>query len=163
MGHGREDDDGEDPAQTFPELGLGAESGAELTEEVPGVLNDLIDGEGQKHEQGEDGGEIFGAVPIVVLEMVALIFEGVEGFVLDLPAGATGARDLFNRGFGEREIGHPRPDGLFPRTVGPFAAQEIDRHVNRAIVQTESAGPGMRVSEVLCKWRYDIGSGTRSS
>ena len=35
------------------------------------------------------GGQMLMAMAEVVLEMVALILEGIEGFILDFPAGAT--------------------------------------------------------------------------
>jgi hypothetical protein len=52
------------------------------------VLQDLIDQERQHHQQGKDRGEVLVAEAVVVAEVVALIFEGVEGLVSDAPTDA---------------------------------------------------------------------------
>ena len=51
------------------------------------------DGKGQHHQQGEVSGQMLMAMAEVVLEMVALILEGVEGFILDFPAGTASFHD----------------------------------------------------------------------
>src|SRR5260370_37761978 len=51
-----------------------------------------MDGEGEQVEGHQDGGEVFLAVAEAVFEVVAVVLEHVEGFVLDLPScPATGS------------------------------------------------------------------------
>ena len=52
-------------------------------------LLDLIDQERQHHQHGEDHRQVLLAVAIIVFEVVTLVLERVEGFVLDLPATSS--------------------------------------------------------------------------
>jgi len=45
-----------------------------------------VPGEGEEVEGGERHGEMGLAMPEVVLELVAVVFQDVEAFVLDLPS-----------------------------------------------------------------------------
>ncbi|QCQ22117.1 DUF4236 domain-containing protein [Desulfoglaeba alkanexedens ALDC] len=51
-----------------------------------GPLEALVHAEGQHHEGDEDGAKVFLAQAVVVFEVVALVLQGVEGFVFDAPA-----------------------------------------------------------------------------
>jgi len=64
-----------------------------------------MDGEGQQVQAHQDRGEILFPVSEVVLKVVALVLQNVEGLVLDLPPGpATGGK--FDDGIGtDRQIG----------------------------------------------------------
>ena len=44
-------------------------------------------------------------------QVVALIFQGVEGFILDLPAGAAGSHDIKGIFPGNGEVGGPAESG----------------------------------------------------
>ena len=67
-----------------------------LTRQTPSLHGDVADGmegESQKVQRHEHGGKILLAVPEVVFEIVAVVLQDVEAFVLDLPAGpATGGQ-----------------------------------------------------------------------
>ena len=43
----------------------------------------------------------------VVLEVIALIFQGVEGLILDLPAGPSTAHNRENVQFDDEKVRHP--------------------------------------------------------
>jgi hypothetical protein len=74
--------------------------GGELAEEVvagplffagcaPEVIGDIADGmecEGNEVQRDEDGGEVCFAVSEVVLEVLAVVFQDIEGLVLDFPS-----------------------------------------------------------------------------
>jgi len=57
--------------------------------EIIGDVADGMEGEGQQVEAGEYGSQVLLAVAEVVFEVVAVVLEGVEGLVLDLPSGAA--------------------------------------------------------------------------
>ena len=53
------------------------------------------------------GGEVFLTQTIVMTEVVALVFQGVERLVFDFPAGTAGAHYLVNVVAGDGEIRNP--------------------------------------------------------
>ena len=58
-----------------------------LLKEGTTALLKLIDQEGQHRQKSKDAGQVLFSVAVVVFEMVALVFERVEGFVFYFPAG----------------------------------------------------------------------------
>ena len=78
----------ETTAQLSPQAGLALRRRYGGLKQPAAMLLDLIDQKRQHHEVHEHGAEVVVAVTEVVLEVVALVFEGVEGFVLDFPACA---------------------------------------------------------------------------
>ena len=67
----------------------------------------LVHQEGQHHQRRQHHGQVLPAVSIVVFEMVTLIFQGVEGLVLDLPAGPSTAHDGVHVVGRQHEVGDP--------------------------------------------------------
>jgi hypothetical protein len=59
--------------------------------EATAPLLDLVNGESQKHQLGQNRRQMLCAVPVIMLEMVALIFKCVESLVLNFPARASTA------------------------------------------------------------------------
>ena len=60
----------------------------------------------QPHDQaGQQGRQVLLAVPVVVLEVVALGLQGVVVLVLDLPAAAPGLDDLRHVAVAQRQVG----------------------------------------------------------
>ena len=70
----------------FEEPASGAGLIDRLKPEIVGQVGDGVEREGQQVEDGKDGREVLLAVAEIVFEVVALGFQGVEAFVLDLPA-----------------------------------------------------------------------------
>jgi hypothetical protein len=66
-------------------------AGAEL---LPGDVADGVHGEGQQVQGHQNGGEVALAVTEIVLDVVSLGLEDVEGLVFDLPASATAGREF---------------------------------------------------------------------
>src|SRR4029077_12614988 len=56
----------------------------------------------------------------IVLQVVSVGFENVEGLIFDLPAGAAGGGELGDRLGGDRQVGHEAVvvGPLFPGVVG---------------------------------------------
>src|SRR5262249_58519539 len=84
------------------------------------ALLDLIDQEGQAHQQGQHCRQVLLPVPVVRLEVIALVLSGIEGLLLDLPAAPPGAHHALDAARLQREIGDPSPaldlaiwEGLF--------------------------------------------------
>ena len=86
---GREDDVDGKGTHDVEEADARVGNGAGLAPERFGEVGNGVEREGEQVEDGEHGGEIGFAVAEIVFEVVAFGLEGVEGFVLDLPAGAA--------------------------------------------------------------------------
>ncbi|MGC8535792.1 MAG: hypothetical protein ACP5QR_09715, partial [Rhizomicrobium sp.] len=56
-------------------------------------------GEGQQVHGGEHHGKVLFAVPEIMFEVVAVIFQDVEGLILDFPSGSGAVGDLGDIGF----------------------------------------------------------------
>lgn len=72
-------------AHAFPKMAFAARPLPGGLKEVASKLLSLVNGKSKHHQEGKDDREMFFSVPKVVLEMIALIFEGVEGLILDFP------------------------------------------------------------------------------
>jgi hypothetical protein len=100
-----EDDVGGDGAQMLEEAVPGTAGGERGAPGEDAELGDGVEGEGEQVEGDEDAGEGLLAVAEIVLEVVAVGLEDVEGLVLDLPAGAAAGGE-FGDGFGaDRQVG----------------------------------------------------------
>ena len=73
-----------------------------------GDLLNLVDEEGEHHEGDKDHAQEGLSKPIVVFKIVALVFEGIDGFILYFPAGAPSSHDLIGVAAGDLKIGDPR-------------------------------------------------------
>ena len=69
--------------QVLEEVAARDEPRAGLTPQAAQAVEHGVEGEGQQVDHRQQVGQAFGAVPEVVLEMVALAREAVETFVLD--------------------------------------------------------------------------------
>jgi hypothetical protein len=76
-------------------------------EERKGQLLNLVDQKSQHHQQGKVDRQILFAVSVVMFEVVPLILERIEGFILDFPAGPSTSHQVKNVEFGHRQVGNP--------------------------------------------------------
>jgi hypothetical protein len=60
------------------------------------------------HQHRQHHRQMLLAVTIVMLEMISLVFQGVEGLILDLPPSASGPHYYFYRAPGQLQILDPR-------------------------------------------------------
>jgi hypothetical protein len=70
-------------------------------------LLDLIDEKGQHHEQDKDFTQVFLAKTKIVLEVIVLGFQDIEGFSLDRPSGASASHKMKNIVLVDGQIGIP--------------------------------------------------------
>src|SRR4030095_905267 len=81
-------------------------------------------------------------VAIVMLEMIALVLERIEGFVLDLPAAPSCMHHLFHTARTEPQIGDPGPPLKLTVGSGLLVEQKVNFDVDCALVQAQIIGPG---------------------
>jgi hypothetical protein len=99
------------------------------------------------------------AVTEVVLEVVALVLEGIEGLVLDFPACAGTShqrhevvrldRDIRDPG----EVGHGAVGGVLPVLEGVHLQVEVGLVEGRAVEVTETVAeplPVVKVASAVC-------------
>src|SRR6266508_1218421 len=140
--HRLKNDGIEEIAQRGPELGLGPESFPQEAEEPTAPLLDLFYCNGEKHEQGQHRRQGLHTVPVVMLEMVTLILERVEGFVFDLPAAPPSSHYFLYGARFQRQTGNPGPACDFPFLVGLLVKEVVDIDLDRTVGQAQIIGPG---------------------
>ena len=139
----------ETTAQLSPQAGLALRRRYGGLKQPAAMLLDLIDQKRQHHEVHEHGAEVVVAVTEVVLEVVALVFEGVEGFVLDFPACAGSSHEGHEVVFMDgdirdpREVGHRAVGGVLP------VLEEIDLEVEVGVVERRTVEIAETVAESL--------------
>src|SRR5919112_2847187 len=84
-----EDQEGGDGSQVFEEPAAGAHLLHRLAPEIFSQIADGMESESQQVQGDEHGGKIVFAVAEVVFEMVAVVLQDIEAFILDLPAAAA--------------------------------------------------------------------------
>ena len=70
----------------------------------------LIDDSHQKrqhHEQDKDFTQVFLAKAEIVIEVIALVFQGIERLILNLPPGASASHKMKDIVLGDGQIGNP--------------------------------------------------------
>jgi len=97
------------------------------------MLLDLVDGKGQQHQQCQHRCQVEVAVPVVVLEMITLILQRIEGLILDLPATATGSHHRLDRTRMEPQVGDPGPSLHLTLAVSLLVEQVVDFDIHGAI------------------------------
>ena len=78
---------------------------------------------------------MLGAVAVIVLEVIALIFECVESLVLNFPSRPSGAHERLNRAGVERDVGNPGPASEVGFFVGLLVEQVVDLEINGTVRQ----------------------------
>ena len=87
--HASKENGGKMATHLIPETPSATEFGQEGLKERTGDLLGLVNEKGEHHQEGKDDGEMILAMAKVMFKVVALVLEGVEGFVFDFPAGAS--------------------------------------------------------------------------
>ena len=94
-------------AYSLPQRPLAAHLRARGLKERAAQLLHLIHQKGQQHQVHEHRAQVFLAQAVVVAEVVALVLEGIEGLVLDPPAGTTAPHDFHGVVRGDCQVGDP--------------------------------------------------------
>lgn len=76
-----------------------------------GQFSDLMHEEGDQIQKKEIEREVICAMTEIVIGMIALIFKGIESFVLNFPSGPCSSCKIFDVGFANKDIGDPCPLG----------------------------------------------------
>ena len=148
-------------AQLAPEAHLAACCRHSGLKQPAAALLDLIDQKRQHHQLHQHGAEVLAAVTEVVLEVIALVLEGVEGLLLDLPARAgTSHQDhqiVFSDGDVRHpgEVGHGAVGGVLP------VLQEIDLEREVGVVERRAVKVAEAVANTRIVSQGDL-SGLRS-
>src|SRR3954447_15498828 len=102
---GGEDQEGGDGSQVFEEAAVGSHLLPRLAPEIFGQIADGMEGESEQVQGDKHGGKIGFPVPEVVFEMVAVVLQNVEAFVLDLPARPATGGEVDHRVGANLEVG----------------------------------------------------------
>src|SRR6516162_7174215 len=103
---GGKDQESGDCGGIVEELAAGAELLPGGAPEFVGDVADGVHGEGQQVQGHQNGGEVALAVTEIVLDVVSLGLEDVEGLVFDLPASATAGREFGDIVWPDRQVGN---------------------------------------------------------
>src|SRR5262249_22832322 len=107
------------------------------SKEATTSLLDLVDGKCQEHQQRQNRRQMLYAVPVIMLEMVVLIFKRVESFVLDLPPRSTTTHHIFDRAGIERDVCNPGPTSYFSFLVLLFVEHVVYANIYFSLAQAE--------------------------
>jgi len=73
----------------------------------------------------EDRGKVLFAQAVVVVQVVALVLEGVEGLVFNPPPGPSGPHDLVDVGGSDFQVGDPTERDDLALTVKLPVLQQV--------------------------------------
>src|SRR5918912_711773 len=89
------------------------------------------------------------AVSKVVLEVVALIFQGIERFVFDAPARSTTLHEPVNRALVDPQVGDPAE--VLDVALECFPAlEEIDPHIGVGFIEGHITGKAKSMVSARC-------------
>ena len=103
-------------------------------EQVTGQLLGLVHQKGQHHQRGKHNREVLVSMSEVVLKMIALVLQGVEGLILHFPTRPTTAHDLKDIGGGHGKVSDPTEMLCLARFDFPVL-DEIDQQVWVSFIQ----------------------------
>ena len=121
-------------ANHLPKLSFATGFAPGLAEQGAGDLLHLVDEKGEHHEGNENQAEIFCSQPIIVLEIVALIFQSVESLVFDFPPTTPSTHDLIGIVASDLKIGNPG-EILGPIAIGFPVFEDVDQEVLIGLVE----------------------------
>src|SRR3954467_6602667 len=145
---GGEDQEGGDGSQIFEEPAAGAHLLHRLAPEIFDQITDDMEGESQKVQGHEHGGKIDFLVPEVVFEMVAVVLQDVEAFILDFPAHPATGGEVDHRVGRDVEVGDETVavcDGA--GGVDDLDHESVDGHGISIAAQWDVAQPAVAVVE----------------
>ena len=94
-------------AHPLPEQALAAQLRPDRLKQRTTELLGLVHQEGQQHQHGKHHGEMLLAMPIVVLEIIPLVFQRIKRFVFDLPPGAASPHKVKDIAPAHAQVRHP--------------------------------------------------------
>jgi hypothetical protein len=82
----------------------------------------------------------------IVLKLVALVFQGIERFIFNPPAGPTTPHDLINRAFAQAKVRHPT-EMLHLVTVPLPTLQKVDPHIGVGLIERQVTGKAKAMAQ----------------
>ena len=111
---------------------------------------EVVQGEGDEVEGDEDGRQGLFAVAEIVLEVVAVVLEDVEGLVLDLPARAAAGGEFGDVVTIDRQVGDEAVAvGQLAGGVGDLDLQPVDREGVGAVAQGHVVEPSVAMDRAV--------------
>ena len=156
VGHGIKGQFVKQGAHTFPQEAFAARLAPGRLEKLTAQLLGLVNGKGQHpfdklrtpHQQSKDNRQVLFPVPKVVLEMIALILEGVEGLVFDFPACSPASAQGIGVVLVDDEVGDPTEMAGGVAVDFPVL-QEIDPHMGIRLVEGHVVEKAKAVGDAL--------------
>lgn len=136
-------------AQLVEEAAAGAGLAPALLPQVGDAIQDLVQREGEQVQRREQVRQTVLAVPEVVLEVVAVARQAIEGLILDLPPGAARTGDRGHVVGVDLEAGEERI------VVGALAVA-LDLEVDPGALQGVGAGAHGHVLAPLVAMELDL-------
>ena len=115
-------------AHPLPQQALAPELQPDRSEQGTAQLLRLVHQKRQHHEHGKHHRQMLLAMPIVVLKVIALVFQRVEGLIFDLPPGAPTSHEVKDIPFGHPQVGDPA-EVLDPISAYLPVLDKIDPHL----------------------------------
>src|SRR4029453_9332816 len=118
----------EQRSHPLPQQAFAAELGPDRLKQRTTALLGLIHQKRQHHQHGKHHREILLAMPVVVLKVIALVFQRIEGFVFDLPPGSSTSHEPKDVALVHPPVRHPTEVSDLVMTNFPVL-DEIDPYV----------------------------------
>ena len=132
--HGIQQKEAKCGSDIFPKLPFATCFFACRAKHGTGDLLNLVDEEGEHHEGDKNHAQELLSKPIVVFEIVALVFESVDGFILYFPAGAPSFHYFMGVAAGDLKIGDPQE--IFALLIRAFPVfEEVDAKVLIGLIE----------------------------
>ena len=128
MPHGLQDIVIEQGSHPFPQQAFAAQLRPYRLKQGTTALLGLIHQKRQHHEHGKYDREIVLAMPVIVFKVVALVFQRIEGLILNLPAGSSTPHEVKDVALAHPQVRYPTEvlDLVLANLPG---LDEIDAHV----------------------------------
>src|SRR5882672_3284582 len=91
----------------LPQQAFAAELCPDRLKQRTTELLGLIHQKRQHHQHGKHHREILLAMPVVVLKVIALVFQRIEGFIFDLPPGSSTSHETKDVARVHPQVRHP--------------------------------------------------------
>src|SRR6266852_3829429 len=132
----------------LPQQALAPQFRPDRSEEGTAQLLGLVHQKREYHDRGKHHGKILLAMAIVVLKMVALIFQRIERLIFNLPPRPATAHERIDVTFTHPQVRHPTEVLDLVLSYLPIL-HKIDSHVRsrgieRHVVQSETDAPPPR-------------------
>ena len=107
LAHGRQGIVIKQGSHPLPQQAFAAQLCPDRLEQRTTQLLGLVHQKRQHHQHGKHHGEMLLAMPVVVLKVIALVFQRIERLVFDLPPGASPPHEVKDVARAHAQVRHP--------------------------------------------------------